>query len=175
MQSSLRKTTSSYITSGGGQSTKGRGFAVLHFSNKYIVILSTKNKQWKLDTPVLPTGWFNFAFTWRENGQLKLYVYGTRVASGNPALVYRPQDLFSSPDNGRPNNSDKPLYQFPLMINDLALWERDWNCPKRKLNQVSLIYIRWLTEKKVHEKQLTEKRMYLYMHFNNDDTVKQIK
>ena len=84
-QSSLRKTTSSYISSSGGQSTKGRGFAVLHFSNKYIVILSTKNKQWKLDTPVLATGWFNFAFTWRENGQLKLYVYGTRVASGKPS------------------------------------------------------------------------------------------
>ncbi|XP_015778371.1 PREDICTED: uncharacterized protein LOC107356248 [Acropora digitifera] len=78
-QSSLRKTTSSYITSSGGQSTKGRGFAVLHFSNKYIVILSTKNKQWKLDTPLLPTGWFNVAFTWRENGQLKLYVNGTHV------------------------------------------------------------------------------------------------
>ena len=94
-QSSLRK-TSSYIMSSGGQSTKGRGFAVLHFSNKYIVILSTKNKQWKLDTPVLPTGWFNFAFTWRETGQLKLYVNGTRVASGKPSLVSRPQDLSTS-------------------------------------------------------------------------------
>ena len=123
-QSSLRKTTSSYIMSSGAQSTKGRGFAVLHFYRKYIVILSTKNKQWKLDTAVLPTGWFNFAFTWRENGLLKLYVNGTRVASGNPALVHRPQDLFSSSDNGRPNNSDKPLYRFPLKINDLALWER---------------------------------------------------
>ena len=95
-QSSLRKTTSSYIMSSGGQSTKGRGFAVLHFSNKYIVILSTKNKQWKLDTPVLPTGWFNFTFTWRETGQLKLYVNGTRVASGNPSLASRPQDLSTS-------------------------------------------------------------------------------
>ena len=89
------------------------------------MILSTKNKQWKLDTPVLPTGWFNFAFTWRETGQLKLYVNGTLVASGNPALVSRPQDLFTSFDIGRPNNSDKPLYRFPLKINDLALWERE--------------------------------------------------
>ena len=89
------------------------------------MILSTKNKQWKLDTPVLPTGWFNFAFTWRETGQVKLYVNGTSVASGNLALVSRPQDLFTSFDIGRPSNSDKPLYRFPLKINDLALWERE--------------------------------------------------
>ena len=32
-----------------------------------------------------------------------------------------------------------------------------------------------MVDQEVHEKQLTEKRMYLYMHFNNEDTVKQIK
>ena len=122
---SLSDTTSSYIMSSGGQSTKSRGFAVLYFPKRYIVILSTKNKQWKLDTPVLPSGWFNLAFTWREAGQLKLYVNGTHVTSSNPALVSRPLDSFTTFDIGRPNNSEKPLYRFPLMIHDLALWERE--------------------------------------------------
>ena len=124
-KTSLSQTTSSYIMSSGGQSTKARGFAVLYLPKRYIVILSTKNKQWKLDTPVLPSGWFNLAFTWRENGQLKLYVNGTHVASGNPALVSRPLDSFTTFVIGRPNNSEKPLYRFPLKINDFALWERE--------------------------------------------------
>ena len=111
--------------SSGGQSTKARGFAVLYFPTRYIVILSTKNKQWKLDTPVLPSGWFNLAFTWREKGQLKLYVNGTLVAGVNPALVSRPLDSFTSFVIGRPNNSDEPLYGLPLKINDLVFWERE--------------------------------------------------
>lgn len=124
-KSSLSETASSYIMSSGGQSTKARGFAVLYLAKKYIAILSTRNKQWKLDTPVLPSGWFNLAFTWCEKGQLKLYVNGTHVVSGNPALVSRPQNSFTTFDVGRPNNSDKPLYRFPLMIDGLALWERE--------------------------------------------------
>jgi len=119
------KTGSSYIMSSGGQSTASRGFAVVYMPKRYIVILSTKNKQWKLDTPVLPSGWFNLAFTWREAGQLKLYVNGTYVTSSNPALVSRPRDSFTTFDIGRPNNSDKLMYRFPLRISDLALWERD--------------------------------------------------
>lgn len=119
------KTGSSYIMSSGGQSTASRGFAVVYMPKRYIVILSTKNKQWKLDTPVLPSGWFNLAFTWREAGQLKLYVNGTHVTSSNPALVFRPRDSFTTFDIGRPNNSDKLMYRFPLRISDLALWERD--------------------------------------------------
>lgn len=124
-KTSLSNTTSSYIMSSGGQSTKSRGFAVVYLANKYIVILSTKNKQWKLDTPVLPSGWFNLAFTWREAGRLKLYVNGTHVTSGNPALVSRPLDSFTTFDIGRPNNSEKPIYRFPLRISNLALWERE--------------------------------------------------
>lgn len=124
-KSSLNKTTSSYIMSSGGQSTKARGFAVLYLPTRYIVILSIKNKQWKLDTPVLPSGWFNLAFTWREKGQLKLFVNGTFVASARPALVSRPQDSFTTFVIGRPNNSDQPLYGFPLKIDNLAFWERE--------------------------------------------------
>ena len=124
-KTSLSQTTSSYIMSSGGQSTKARGFAVLYLPKSYIVILSTRNKQWKLDTPVLPSGWFNLAFTWRETGQLKLYINGTHVATGSPALVSRPQDSFTTFDIGRPNNSEKPLYRFPLKISELALWERE--------------------------------------------------
>jgi len=124
-KTSLSQTTSSYIMSSGGQSTKARGFAVLYLPKSYIVILSTRNKQWKLDTPVLPSGWFNLAFTWRETGQLKLYINGTHVATGSPALVSRPQDSFTTFDIGRPNNSEKLLYRFPLKISELALWERE--------------------------------------------------
>ena len=127
-KTSLRdKTGSSYIMSSGGQSTASRGFAVVYMPKRYIVILSTQNKQWKLDTPVLPSGWFNLAFTWREAGLLKLYVNGTRVASSTPALVSRPQDSFTTFDIGRPNNSDKLMYRFPLRISNLALWEREFS------------------------------------------------
>ena len=124
-KTSLSDKTSSYIMSSGGQSTAARGFAVVYMPKRYIVILSTKNKQWKLDTPILPSGWFNLAFTWRESNQLKLFVNGTHVASSNPALVSRPRDSFTAFDIGRPNNSDKPMYRFPLRISDLALWERE--------------------------------------------------
>ena len=124
-KTSLNDETSSYIMSTGGQSTSARGFAVLYMPKRYIMILSTKNKQWKLDTPVLPSGWFNLAFTWRESNQLKLFVNGTHVTSSNPVLVSRPRDSFTAFNIGRPNNSDKLMYRFPLSISDLALWERE--------------------------------------------------
>lgn len=136
----LSNTTSSYIMSSGGQSTASRGFAVVYLPQKYIVILSTKNKQWKLDTPVLPSGWFNLAFTWREAGKLKLYVNGTPVAGSGPALVSRPRDSFTTFDIGRPNNSDKPLYRFPLQIKDLALWERELSEQELKSGRLLLFF-----------------------------------
>lgn len=140
-KTTLSNTTSSYIMSSGGQSTASRGFAVVYFPKNYIVILSTKNKQWKLDTPVLPSGWFNLAFTWREAGQLKLYVNGTHVASSNPALVSRPRDSFTTFDIGRPNNSDKPLYRFPLQISNLALWERELSEQELKSGKLLLSFL----------------------------------
>ena len=37
-----------YILSSGGQSKKSRGIAFLFFHGKYVYVVSTKNKQWKM-------------------------------------------------------------------------------------------------------------------------------
>lgn len=118
------KPTSSYILSSGGQTTKARGLAFLYIAKKYILVLSTKNRQWKVETPTLPRGWFNLAFTWANDGKLQLYVNGTPVAQATAVLVSRPQDSFSTFEIGRPNNAMNPQYRMPLEIKILALWER---------------------------------------------------
>lgn len=96
----------------GGQLIKVCGFVVLYLGNRYIVILSMKNKQWKLDIFVFLFGWFNFVFMWRENGKFKFYVNGIYVVSGNFVLVFRFLDLFMIFYIGWLNNFDKLLYSF---------------------------------------------------------------
>ena len=123
-KNSLQDKSSSYLISSGGQTTKARGFALLHLNNQFILILSTKDKQWKLEVPALPDDWFNLAFTWENQGVLKLYVNGQPVTSATPMSVSRPQDSFTEVVLGRPNNSLKPQYMLPMDIDNLALWER---------------------------------------------------
>ena len=120
----FHKKSSSYFLSSGGQTTQSRGFAFLHLLNRYIVILSTKDKQWKLETRDLPEGWVNVAITWKKNGFLKLYVNGKEVSSGKPITVSRPKDSYSSLEVGRPNNSHSPNFRVPLEIDNIALWEK---------------------------------------------------
>lgn len=120
----FHKKSSSYFLSSGGQTTRARGFAFLHLVNRYIIILSTHKKQWKLETRDLPQGWFNVAFTWKKDGLLKLYVNGKEIASGKSMTVSRPKDAFSTLEIGRPNNSVSPIFRVPLEIDDLALWEK---------------------------------------------------
>lgn len=116
---------SSYLLSSGGQTTKARGFALLHLKNQFILILSTADRQWKLEVPAtLPDNWFNLAFTWENAGVLKLYVNGQPIPSPKPIAVSRPQDTFTEFVLGRPNNSLKPEYMTPIDIDNLALWER---------------------------------------------------
>lgn len=64
----LSNMISFYIMFSGGQFIKLCGFVVVYFVNKYIVIFSMKNKQWKFDIFVLLSGWFNFVFIWWEVG-----------------------------------------------------------------------------------------------------------
>jgi len=120
----FHKKSSSYFLSSGGQTTQARGFAFLHLANRYIVILSTNNKQWKLETRDLPQGWINVAFTWKKHDLLRLYVNGREVASGKSVTVSRPKDMFSTLEIGRPNNSHSPNFRVPLEIDNLALWEK---------------------------------------------------
>ena len=120
----FHKKSSSYFLSSGGQTTQARGFAFLHLANRYIVILSTNNKQWKLETRDLPQGWINVAFTWKKHDLLRLYVNGREVASGKSVTVSRPKDMFSTLEIGRPNNSHSPNFRVSLEIDNLALWEK---------------------------------------------------
>lgn len=120
----FHKKSSSYFLSSGGQTTKARGFAFLHLLNRYILILSTKDKQWKLEARDLPEGWANIVITWKKDGFLKLYVNGKEVSSGKPMSVSRPEDLFSSLEVGRPNNSHSPNFRVPLEVDNIALWEK---------------------------------------------------
>lgn len=120
----FHKKSSSYFLSSGGQTTQARGFALLHILNRYILILSTKNNQWKLETRDLPDGWFNIAFSWEKKGLLKLYVNGKEVSKGEAMSVSRPKDSFSTLQVGRPNNSHSPKFRVPLEMDNIALWER---------------------------------------------------
>lgn len=120
----FHKKSSSYFLSSGGQTTQARGFALLHILNRYILILSTKNSQWKLETRDLPDGWFNIAFSWEKKGLLKLYVNGKEVSRGEAMSVSRPKDSFSTLQVGRPNNSHSPKFRVPLEMDNIALWER---------------------------------------------------
>lgn len=101
-----------------------RGFALLHLKNQFILILSMKDRQWKLEVPALPDNWFNLAFTWENAGLLKLFVNGQAIPSPKPMTVSRPKDAFTEFVLGRPNNSYKPEYKMSFKIDNLALWER---------------------------------------------------
>ena len=120
----FHKKSSTYFLSSGGQTTKARGFAFLHLLGRYIVILSTKSKQWKMEARDLPQGWANLAITWKKDGLLKMYVNGKEVSSGKPMSVSRPKDQYSSLEVGRPNNSHSPNFRVPLEVDNIALWEK---------------------------------------------------
>lgn len=120
----LHKKFSSYFLSSGGQTTQARGFAFLHLANRYIIILSTHNKQWKIETRDLPQGWMNVAFTWKNHDLLKMYVNGKEVARGKAVTVSRPKDAFTTLEIGRPNNSHSPHFRISLEIDNFVLWER---------------------------------------------------
>jgi len=119
----LKTKPSAYVISSGGQTTKARGFALLRLAKKYILILSTKDRQWKLHTNDMPDGWFNLGFTWQNDKLLKLFVDGKLVASSEAIKVSRPVDSFTSLDIGRPNNSPSTNHRMPMSIDQIALWE----------------------------------------------------
>lgn len=120
----FQKKSSTYFLSSGGQTTKARGLAFLHLLGRYIVILSTKDKQWKLEAGDFPQGWANLAITWKNDGLLKMYVNGKEVSSGKAMSVSRPKDQYTSFEIGRPNNSHSPNFRVPLEVDNIALWEK---------------------------------------------------
>lgn len=121
----LHKNSSSYFLSSGGQTTQARGFAFLHVANQYILILSTHNKQWTLKARDMPESWVNVAFSWQNDGFLKLYLNGKEVAKSKPVRVIRPNDAFTTVEIGRPNNSFSPKFRIQMEIDNLKLWEKD--------------------------------------------------
>ena len=116
--------SSSYFMSSGGQTTQAKGFAFLHLANRFIIVLSTHNKQWRLETRDLPQGWINMAFTWKKDDFLKLYVNGKEATRGKAVAVSRPKDTFTTLEIGRPNNSHSRNFRIPLEIDNLGLWEK---------------------------------------------------
>lgn len=120
----LHKNSSSYFLSSGGQTTQARGFAFLHVANQYILILSTHNKQWTLKARDMPESWVNVAFTWKNDGFLRLFVNGKEVAKSKPVRVVRPNDAFTTVEIGRPNNSLSPKFRIQMEIDNLKLWEK---------------------------------------------------
>lgn len=123
-QENINSKPSAYIMSSGGQTTKARGFALLRLANKYILILSTKDRQWKLETKDIPKGWFDLAFTWDNKSLLKLFVNGKAIASAEATKVSRPEDSYTTFTIGKPNNSPMIKHRMPMSIEKLALWER---------------------------------------------------
>ena len=121
---SIAMKPSAYMMSSGGQTTKARGFALLRLAKKYILILSTKNQQWKLEASDMPDGWFNLGFTWENDKLLKLFVDGKLVSSAKAIQMSRPEDSFSTLDIGRPNNSAMKKHRMSLSIDSIGLWEK---------------------------------------------------
>jgi len=114
---------SAYILSSGGQTTKARGFALLRLAKKYILILSTKEHQWKLETNNMPDGWFNLGFSWEKDKLLKMFVDGKMVGTAKAFKVSRPTDSFTTLDIGRPNNSPSANHRMAMSVERIALWE----------------------------------------------------
>lgn len=114
---------SAYLLSSGGQTTKARGFALLRLAKKYILILSTKEHQWKLETTDMPEGWFNLGFSWEKNKLLKMFVDGKLVGTAKAFKVSRPADSYTTLDIGRPNNSPSTKHRMPMSVERIALWE----------------------------------------------------
>lgn len=167
-QSTLSKGSSSYIMSSGGQTTKARGFALVHINNQYVLILGTKTKQWMIKTPTLPSDWFKLAFTWHNDGDLKLYINGKMVSSAKGSQVARPKDAFTTLTMGRPNNSNTNKYRLGLEVDSVGLWETALS--EEEISNIMKSgegnIVRTIESKSEREgKNYTEYRFYPEMHF----------
>ena len=113
-----------YVISSGGQTTKARGIALVFMGDHFIFVLSTKNKEWKLEIPEVSQSWFHFAVTWSEENDLLVYIDGLISGSTSSIRVNRPRDSFTKVTIGRPNNSEKLKYRMALRMDNLAVWEK---------------------------------------------------
>jgi len=149
--SAVKEDQDAYILSSGGQSKKSRGIAFLYFHGKYVYVVSTKNKQWKMYIDDIPTDkWINLAFVWRNNEGLTYYLNGEKKQSVNSTSASRPSIEYTILTVSRPNNAVNTEFMYPLQMCCLALWDK----PLKKV-QVKSAYE---SIKRLHEHPALRKR-----------------
>lgn len=122
---SVKEDQDAYILSSGGQSKKSRGIAFLYFHGKYVYVVSTKNKQWKMYIDDIPTDkWVNLAFVWRNNEGLTYYLNGEKKQTVNATSATRPSIEYTILTISRPNNAVNTEFMYPLQMCCLALWDK---------------------------------------------------
>lgn len=142
-----------YILSSGGQSKKSRGIAFLFFHGKYVYVVSTKNKQWKMyieEDELEKDKWINIAFVWRNNEGLTFYLDGEKKQTVNSTSASRPSIEYTILTISRPNNAVNTEFMYPLRMCCLALWDK----PLKK-SQVKGAYE---SIKRLHEHPALKKR-----------------
>jgi len=115
-----------YIISSGGQSKKSRGFAFLNFHGSYVMVLSTKERQWKITIPKLKLDeWMQLAFVWNnKNNRLTFYLNGELKDKTEGTTASRPENKFTILTIGRPNNAVNQEFMMPLKMAYLTLWDK---------------------------------------------------
>lgn len=116
-----------YILSSGGQSKKSRGIAFLFFHGKYVYVVSTKTKQWKMyieEDELEKDKWLNIAFVWHNNEQLQFYLNGEKKQSVNATSATRPNIEYTILTISRPNNAVNTEFMYPLRMCSLSLWDK---------------------------------------------------
>jgi hypothetical protein len=147
----VNKKQDAYILSSGGQSKKSRGLAFLYFHGRYVYVVSTKTKQWKMYIDEIPTDqWVNLAFVWRNNEYLTYYLNGEKKQTVNATVASRPSIEYTILTISRPNNAVNTEFMYPLEMCCLALWDK----PLKK-QQIKSIYD---SIKKLHDHPALKRR-----------------
>ncbi|XP_066919316.1 uncharacterized protein [Clytia hemisphaerica] len=115
-----------YILSTGGQSKKSRGFAFLWFHGKFVMVISTETKQWKLEIPkdkIKHDEWVQLSFVWNTD-TLTGYQDGTKIGSTKGVAAERPEVQFTIMTIGRPNNAVDARFMMKMEMAYLTLWDK---------------------------------------------------
>lgn len=117
-----------YILSTGGQSKKSRGFAFLWFHGKYVMVVSNKDHQWKLEIPkdkIKHDEWVQLTFVWNGNtDKLTCYQNGNKIGSTDGVQAERPEVKFTIMTIGRPNNAVNTQFMMKMLAAYIALWDK---------------------------------------------------
>ena len=112
----------------GGQSKKSRGFAFLWFHGQFVMVVSTKDHQWKLEIPkdkIKHGEWTQIAFVWNgKTDKLTAFQNGNKIAQTDSSAADRPDVNFTIMTIGRPNNAVNAQFMMKMCMADLALWDK---------------------------------------------------